>query len=105
MSLLLVAVTVFIVSCDQQPIKPSPNPLVAPWTLEAPLPTGEDLRGIWGSAASDVFAVGDRGVILRFDGAVWQVMPTPSNAHLFSVWGRALRPLRKAFGWRGSTRR
>ena len=41
------------------------------WRLEAPLPTGYALNGVWGSRASDVWAVGDAGTIVHWNGAVW----------------------------------
>ena len=33
-----------------------------------------DLRAIWGSDASNVFAVGDGGTILHFDGNDWEIV-------------------------------
>lgn len=58
----------------------------------------EDLgfQSVWGSSATDVFAVGgafdgefDRSLIFHFDGTSWQRMPQPSPVapSLFDVWG------------------
>ena len=47
------------------------------------------LRGIWGSSESDVFAVGDGGTILRFDGGVWSPMTSSTTNDLVDVWGSA----------------
>jgi hypothetical protein len=41
---------------------------------------------IWGSSATDVFAVGKSGII-HFDGASWSVQPTPGRPSLLAVWG------------------
>ena len=42
---------------------------------------------VWGSAADDVMIVGDRGVTLRYDGALWSALDTGSIVDLISVWG------------------
>lgn len=45
------------------------------------------LRGVWGSSASNVFAVGDGGLVLRYDGTSWTRMTTGTTAQLNRVWG------------------
>jgi hypothetical protein len=45
---------------------------------ENPLPQGNALRGVWGSGPTDVWAVGDRGSLLHFDGATWAPVWTHS---------------------------
>jgi len=47
------------------------------------------LRGVWGTADEQLFAVGDEGTILHFDGGRWQRMTSPSSARLHAVWGNA----------------
>ena len=37
--------------------------------VATPTPTGADLVGIWGTSMSNVYAVGDSGVILHYDGS------------------------------------
>ncbi len=44
------------------------------------------LNAVWGSSASDVFAVGD-GTIIHYDGASWRSMLLPESGRLNSVWG------------------
>lgn len=64
-------------------------------TSVAPQPLGSydvpaasyTLRGVWGSAASNVYAVGDSGVVLRYDGTAWTRMATGTTAQLNRVWG------------------
>ncbi len=58
------------------------------WTWMNPLPQGNDLHGVWGSGPDDVFAVGDLGTILHYDGHDWDMMPSGTDANLYAVWGR-----------------
>jgi hypothetical protein len=50
-------------------------------------PTTAILHSGWGSSSSDVFAVGDDGVILHFDGNSWLQMSSPTDARLYGIWG------------------
>ena len=43
--------------------------------------------GVWGSSASDVFAVGGGGVILHYNGSTWTQMSSNTGEPLFGVWG------------------
>jgi hypothetical protein len=45
------------------------------------------LEGVWGSSGSDVFAVGDNGTILHYDGSTWSPMASGTTNNLFGVWG------------------
>jgi len=45
------------------------------------------LYGLWGSAATDVFAVGDAGAILHYDGSSWSPMTSATTWALNGVWG------------------
>jgi hypothetical protein len=47
------------------------------------------MAGVWGSDASDVFAVGGCGLIMHFDGEKWTGMDSGSDVALSDVWGRA----------------
>jgi len=50
--------------------------------------TTADLRGVWGSAADDIFAVGISGRIFHFDGTTWREMTSGTTEHLYGgVWG------------------
>jgi photosystem II stability/assembly factor-like uncharacterized protein len=42
---------------------------------------------VWGSSATDVWAVGFSGEILHFDGQVWTVVEGPTTRHLWAVNG------------------
>ena len=45
------------------------------------------LLGVWGSSATNVFAVGDAGRILRYNGTSWSAMQSPTNRTLARVSG------------------
>jgi hypothetical protein len=48
------------------------------------------LQAIWGSGASNVWAVGARGAIIHYDGTAWsQVTKSPATLTLHGVWGTA----------------
>lgn len=68
------------------------TPLVVRWDgaqwAEEGLPAGLDdrrLLGIWGMG-SQVFAVGDGGLLLHHDGQAWSVEVSATTADLFDVW-------------------
>jgi hypothetical protein len=47
------------------------------------------LKGIWGVAANNVFAVGTSGIMLQYDGTFWHSIPSGTDDFLNSVWGSA----------------
>jgi hypothetical protein len=56
--------------------------------------SGQDLNGIWGSGGNwsggdRVYAVGDGGRILRYDGTSWGTMSSGTTSNLYGVWGTA----------------
>ena len=64
------------------------SPLAAQeWHWENRLPQGNTLRGIWGSSSSDIYAVGDEGTIIHYDGISWSVLPVMSIWEYEGVWG------------------
>lgn len=50
-------------------------------------PTDRSLHAIWGLHYRHVFAVGDNGTILFFDGNHWQFMESHTQKTLLAVWG------------------
>jgi len=50
-------------------------------------PTDRSLRAIWGLHYRHVFAVGDNGTLLFFDGNQWQFMESHTQKSLLAVWG------------------
>ena len=57
------------------------------WEWQGPLSEGKHIYGIWGSSASDIFAVGQSGVILHYDGSDWATMDSGTSTDLFGIWG------------------
>jgi hypothetical protein len=58
------------------------------WTWPNPLPQINDLNAVWGSSATDIFAVGRDDTILHFDGSTWSPMKSGTTNCIFSdVWG------------------
>ncbi|MEW5735642.1 MAG: glycosyl hydrolase [Thermodesulfobacteriota bacterium] len=47
------------------------------------------INAIWGSSDQDIFAVGDQGTILHYDGSAWTGMTTKTPYNLYGVWGSA----------------
>ena len=59
------------------------------WQDDAQPLTDSHLKGIWGADAQNVFAVGWRGTILRYDGSDWTDMSIDLGETLYleAVWG------------------
>lgn len=59
------------------------------WRWDNPRVTSNNLRGIWGSSATDIYAVGDHGTILhsRDRGRTWSAEHSGTDANLRAVWG------------------
>jgi hypothetical protein len=58
------------------------------WSKQGPaLRHGASLYGLWGNSSTDVWAVGDRGTVLHYDGSTWRQVRTGLDRTLWSVWG------------------
>jgi hypothetical protein len=55
--------------------------------MEHDIEPREFLKGVWGSSETDVFAVGENGMIIHYDGVEWTKMKSPTGEHLYGVWG------------------
>lgn len=66
-----------------EPLRP---PADVPWEWILPKPQGDNLLGVWGTANDDIWAVGDKGRVLRFDGRRWNVLQPGVNEYLAGVW-------------------
>ena len=49
--------------------------------------TDQTLNSVWGTSATDVFAVGGIGTILHYDGVAWSQMVAPNATTLGGVGG------------------
>ncbi len=54
---------------------------------QSPWPTTENLNSVWGTSTSFMFAVGDKGTVIHFDGASWTTQNIPTTNKLFALWG------------------
>lgn len=61
----------------------------ANWCWENPLPQPRDLSAVWGASASEIWAVGARGVALRWNGSTWNQVTTGTTQRLRGAWGRS----------------
>ena len=52
-------------------------------------PTHAFLRTVWGLSTNAVYAAGDHGALLHFNGASWKAVPTPTTNSIFCLWGAA----------------
>lgn len=60
---------------------------VEEWCWQNPLPQGNSLRAVHAFAPDDVWAAGDVGTVLHWDGARWTRTETnPFDAHGFADW-------------------
>ena len=59
---------------------------VAGWA-EQQAPSGGRFVGVWGSSATDVYAVGGAGTLLHYDGTAWTTLTSGTTAPLRAVWG------------------
>ena len=59
------------------------------WCWYHPLPQGNALSGLWGSSASDLWAVGDAGTALHYDGQTWSLVPATTTKNLNGVFAPA----------------
>lgn len=51
--------------------------------------TSNQLVDVWGSSASDFFAVGADGTILHYNGSAWSPMTSGTSEDLYAVWGNS----------------
>jgi len=56
------------------------------WKVVSPLPTVNQLRAVWAHSENDVFAVGDYGVVLHYDGTAWEAIAVGIN-NIYGIWG------------------
>jgi len=80
--LLLALVTKLVVATAfAQSTEPPPA-----WRV-LPSGTKASFRAVWGTSASDVFAVGEKGTILHYDGKSWTPQQSGTTQHLNAIHG------------------
>jgi len=48
-----------------------------------------DLTSLWAASATSMWAVGDKGIVLHFDGSSWRPVTNPATDNLRAAWGRS----------------
>jgi hypothetical protein len=56
------------------------------WCWENPQPQGRHLNAVWAFGPDDLWAVGDSGTILRWDGTGWYLLTSQTGPDLFGLW-------------------
>ena len=60
---------------------------MTPWGASTDYGTAELLMDFWGTSGNEVYAVGENGTILRYDGAAWSPLASGSTGlYLYGVW-------------------
>jgi hypothetical protein len=71
------------------------------WCWQNPLPQGMRLVRIWGADPSNVWAVGDGGTIVKWNGSAWSAQSSSTSQNLSGVWGSDASNV-WAVGWFGT---
>ena len=50
-------------------------------------PVSQSLNAIWGRSRTDIFAVGNNGMILHYNGTAWRNQVSPVQTDLNAIWG------------------
>ena len=45
------------------------------------------LNDVWGSSATDVYAVGEKGTLIHYDGKSWSAVNAGTTDQLVDIWG------------------
>jgi hypothetical protein len=79
------------------------------WCRVTGVPTGADLYAVWGSSGADIWAAGDGGTLLRWDGSTWSPVVSGTAADLRGVWAAptgeawAVGPADTVIRWTGTS--
>lgn len=57
------------------------------WNPE-PAPVNNNITDMWGFAPDDIWAVGLGGVVIHWNGALWEEAETPASGSVRAIWGR-----------------
>ena len=57
------------------------------WEILNPLPQGETLRSVWGTSGSNVYAVGEGGTVLHYNGNHWTILSKGIDLPYLDIFG------------------
>lgn len=81
------------------PSTSKPIPISVRW--EHPFPQSNDLRRMWGFPDGTLYAVGDAGTVVHYDGAFWTIVDVPTREDLHGIWASSPTNVYAA-GFKGS---
>ena len=96
----LVLIAVLLAAAFPLVITPTPAAAADSWIV-MDSGTTEQLNSVWGSSCSNVFAVGYKGTILRYNGSTWSTMNSGTSMGLNGIWGSSATNV-FAVGWSGT---
>lgn len=76
-----------LIGADLTPPFSTPVCNATGWCWEQPSPSGNTLNKVWAASVSDVWVVGEAGIILHYDGSRWSQQASGVDVTLFDVWG------------------
>lgn len=82
-----ISATLTLLGTRQCPAPPMPDtcsPALFCWSN--PLPQGNPIRGTFALGPTDVWAVGDAGTVLHYNGTAWSLVSSGVAADLYAVW-------------------
>lgn len=64
---------------------------ISGWCAQSPIPSGDTIHGMWAFGPNDVWAVGDRGFFLKWNGDLWRAsdnspLPTMPSPAITDIW-------------------
>jgi hypothetical protein len=74
---------------DVQAMSDGEGGAILAWERVVPQPPHGTIRGLWGFSSTDIYAVGDNGLIIHYNGVKWTLMTSPTSNTLRHVWGAA----------------
>lgn len=86
----ILAAAGFLGSCaGHETAAPDCRKLTEHFCQEELTPHNAAMRALWGSSATDIWAGGDEGLLLHYDGTSWASVPSGTTDPLVALWGSA----------------
>lgn len=77
----------------KQKVLPKQKPVCLPdgWCWQSPVLQGNRIAAVWAASEKDVWAVGETGTLLHYDGDAWIRFAPPAGKEvsLYGIWGSA----------------
>lgn len=58
------------------------------WRMQPQSKTSNPLNAVWGTATNNVWAGGEGGVLLKWNGSGWVPKVSGTNSTIFDIWGK-----------------